>query len=359
MFESLGFETLSAPQVSLFFALIVGIAFGGLAEQTKFCFRGAVIGHDRRQAAGLWALALAVSVTAVQGAVYFEIITFEDHRFLTPEVPLMAAAVGGLLFGIGMVLSRGCASRLTVLSGTGNMRALFTLILFGLAASATLKGPLSGARTALATQTIDLGDASTVATLLPFGLWSVAVIVAALVIYALSSGNRVAHLVIAVAIGLLPAIAWVGTGYVLYDDFDPIAFESIAFTLPAADSLFWIIASTSVTAKFTVGLMAGVIVGAFVSALISRRLAWVGFDGPAQMGRYGLAAILMGFGGVVAGGCTIGAGLSGIPTLSVAAITTLAFIAIGAKVAERILNLIPSSREFGGSYTTLPQQPAE
>jgi len=157
----------------------------------------------------------------------------------------------------------------------------------------------------------------------------------------------------------LPAIAWVGTGYVLYDDFDPIAFESIAFTLPAADSLFWIIASTSVTAKFTVGLMAGVIVGAFVSALISRRLAWVGFDGPAQMGRYGLAAILMGFGGVVAGGCTIGAGLSGIPTLSVAAITTLAFIAIGAKVAERILNLIPSSREFGGSYTTLPQQPAE
>ena len=131
MFESLGFETLSAPQVSLFFALIVGIAFGGLAEQTKFCFRRAVIGHDRRQAAGLWALALAVSVTAVQVAVYFEVITFEDHRFLTPEVPLMAAAVGGLLFGIGMVLSRGCASRLTVLSGTGNMRALFTLILFG------------------------------------------------------------------------------------------------------------------------------------------------------------------------------------------------------------------------------------
>jgi uncharacterized membrane protein YedE/YeeE len=356
MFESLGFETLTAPQVSLIFALILGAAFGLFAEQTKFCFRRAVIGNDRKQAAGIWMTALAVAIAATQTAVYFEIIDFSDHRFLAPDAPLFAAAIGGALFGAGMVLSRGCASRLTVLTGTGNMRALVTLLIFGLAANATMKGPLADLRIALTERTTDLGDAASLANVMPF-----APIFAVLLLlwFGVTSGNRIRHLIMAAAIGTLPAIAWVGTGFVLYDDFDPIAFESLAFTLPAADTVFWIVASTSVSAKFTVGLLVGVIAGAFVSALLSRRLNWVGFDGPAQMGRYSLAAVLMGFGGVTAGGCTIGAGLSGIPTLSIAAVTTLVFIALGAKLTHHLVDVIPSSREFGELNTKRPIQPAE
>ena len=115
---------------------------------------------------------------------------------------------------------------------------------------------------------------------------------------------------------------WVGTGFILYDDFDPIAFESIAFTSPWTDSIFWTLASTSVSAKFGVGLVGGVIVGAFLSAAASGRLSWQSFESPAHFGRFAAGASLMGFGGVIAGGCTIGAGLSGIPSLSIVPITS-------------------------------------
>lgn len=356
MFDTLGFETLTAPKVSLFFALILGAVFGLFAEQTRFCFRRALIGQDRKQAAGLWMIALAVAIAGTQAAVSYELIDFSDHRFLASDAPIAAAAVGGLLFGVGMVLSRGCASRLTVLSGTGNMRALFTVLLFGLVANATLKGPLADLRIALNSYTLDLGDAASIGTVAPIAPW---IAIAALLWFAVSSGNRVTHLIMAAIIGALPAVAWIGTGYVLYDDFDPIAFESLAFTLPAADTVFWIVASTSVSAKFTVGLLAGVLGGAFLSGLVSRRFEWVGFTGPAQMGRYGLAAVLMGFGGVVAGGCTIGAGLAGIPTLSVTAILALVFVALGAKITQHALDVIPSLRGYDALGTKQPIQPAE
>ncbi len=192
MFDTLGFETLTAPQVSLFFALILGAVFGLFAEQTRFCFRRALIGQDRKQAAGLWMIALAVAIAGTQAAVSYELIDFSDHRFLASDAPIAAAAVGGLLFGVGMVLSRGCASRLTVLSGTGNMQALFTVLLFGLVANATLKGPLADLRIALNSYTLDLGDAASIGTVAPIAHW---IAIAALLWFAVSSGNRVTHLI--------------------------------------------------------------------------------------------------------------------------------------------------------------------
>ena len=54
MFETFAFETLTAPQASVYFALIIGALFGVLAQITRFCFRRAVVGEDRRAAAGVW-----------------------------------------------------------------------------------------------------------------------------------------------------------------------------------------------------------------------------------------------------------------------------------------------------------------
>lgn len=354
MFDSLGIETYSAPQISLILALVLGSVFGILAEQTKFCFRRSLIGPDRKQAAGLWAIALGVAIFGTQLAVYFDLISFADHRFMAANAPILAAVVGGLMFGCGMVLSRGCASRLTVLSGTGNMRALVTLVIFGLVANATMKGPLADLRVGLTSYTVDLGTFTGISS-----RWVVAVLIITLLAFGLTARNRPSAVIMAVAIGSLPAMAWVATGYVLYDDFDPITFESLAFTGPTADSVFWIVASTSLSAKFSLGLLAGVIAGAFVSAAGSKRLEWVGFDGPAQMGRYAAAAAFMGFGGVIAGGCTIGAGLSGIPTLSIAAIVTLLSIAAGVILTHAALGFIPFSREYAESKPTQALQPAE
>ncbi|MBV2361250.1 YeeE/YedE family protein [Thalassococcus sp. CAU 1522] len=330
MFEDLGFETLTAPQAVVILGALLGVAFGVLAERTKFCFRRGLVGEDRRQAMGVWLTALAVALLGTQAAVSAGLIAFGDHRFLAADLPLAAIVIGGLLFGAGMVLTRGCVSRLTVLGATGNLRALTVLVLFAIAAHATLKGVLAPIRTTLGGVTLPPGDTVSLAAL-PGGalVWSALLVTAALA-FAFRSGNRPTTLVLAALIGALVPLGWVGTGFVLYDDFDPVAMESLSFTSPWADTLFWTIASTSIPAGFGTGLVGGVLLGSFLSAATARRLAWQSFETPAQTGRYATGAVLMGVGGVLAGGCTVGAGLAGIPTLSVAALLALAAIAAGA-----------------------------
>jgi uncharacterized membrane protein YedE/YeeE len=338
MFETFAFETLTAPQASVYFALIIGALFGVLAQITRFCFRRAVVGEDRRAAAGVWLTALAVAVLGTQAAVTAGWISFDDHRFMVSDMPVLAIAVGGLLFGAGMVLTRGCVSRLTVLTGSGNLRAAFVLLVFAVVAHMTLKGVLAPLRTSLGAVTVPMGDYTTLAALPGGGwLWSGVIAIAALG-FALRSGNRAGMLALAVLIGLLVPAAWVGTGFILYDDFDPIAMESLSFTSPAADTLFWSIASTSIAPGFGTGLLGGVLLGALAASLTFGGFQWQSFDSARQTGRYTLGAALMGVGGVLAGGCTLGAGLSGVPTLSVAALLAIATIALGAKLAQALLS---------------------
>ena len=360
MFESFGFETLTPGQASLYLALALGAAFGVLAEITRFCLRRALTGAeatDRRAAGGVWLMALAVALIGTQAAVATGLITFEAHRFFATDLPALAIVLGGLAFGAGMVLTRGCASRLAVLSASGNLRAALVLVLFAIAAHATLKGVLAPVSASLAGITLPLGDYTSLAALPGGALPYTVALALAFLALALRSGAAKLHLALAVLIGLIVPAAWVGTGFVLFDEFDPIMAESLSLTAPATATLFWGIASTSITPGFGVGLVGGILAGAAASALLFKRFAWVSFDNPAQTGRYALGALLMGVGGVLAGGCTLGAGLSGIPTLGFAAFLALGAIIAGAKLAARLLN------ETGSEYAAQPAkqalQPAE
>jgi len=336
MFETFGFETLTPQQAAILFGLLLGIAFGALAEVTKFCIRRGIVGAqaERRPALGVWLIALASAVIGTQLALASGVISFDAHRFLAADLPWLAIIIGGLLFGAGMVLTRGCVSRLTVLSGTGNLRAFMVLLVFAFVAHATLKGVLAPIRTTLGAFTLPMGDMVTLANL-PGGaaFWSTAIVVGVgAVVW--RSGARPLHLALAALLGLLVPAAWLSTGFVLFDEFDPIVMESLSFTSPAAETLFWGVASTSIPAGFGVGLLGGVVAGALVASLIAGRFVWQSFESPRQTGRYMGGAVLMGIGGVLAGGCTVGAGLSGVPTLSLAAILALIAIVVGARLTN-------------------------
>ncbi|WP_371223434.1 YeeE/YedE family protein [Roseovarius sp. 2305UL8-3] len=339
MFESFGFETLTAPQAAVLFGLGLGAVFGALAQITRFCLRRALVGEDRRAAAGVWLTALAVAILGTQTAVAQGWISFADHRFMTADIPVLAIVIGGLLFGAGMVLTRGCVSRLTVLTGSGNLRALLVLLVFAATAHAALKGVLAPVRTSLGSVTLPLESAA-----LPGHpmIWAGLLAVAALA-FALRSGNRPGMLILAAVIGLLVPLGWVGTGFVLFDDFDPIAMESLSFTSPASEALFYTLASTAISPGFGSALVGGVVIGALVAALLGGQFQWQSFESPRQTGRYMSGAVMMGLGGVLAGGCTVGAGLSGVPTLSLAAILALAAIVAGAFAADRALR--PATRK--------------
>ncbi|MDK3016161.1 YeeE/YedE family protein [Pseudodonghicola flavimaris] len=357
MFETFGFETTTAREASVLFGLGLGLAFGILARLTQFCFRRALVGTDRRAALGVWMTALAVALAGTQIAVGLGWIGFADHRLLSPDLPVLAITLGGLAFGAGMVLTRGCVSRLTVLAGGGNLRALLVLLVFALTAHATLKGVLAPLRSGLGTVTLPLGDSVSLAAL-PGGrpLWTAALLALALMLVA-RARPRPRLLLGAALIGLLVPLGWVGTGLVLYDEFEPIAMESLSFTAPMAETLFYTVASSAVSAGFGVALVAGVILGALLVALARRDFRWQSFDSPRQTGRYMAGAVLMGIGGVLAGGCTLGAGLSGVPTLSLAALLALASIAAGALGLNAVLS--PASGESAGSPPRPQAQPAE
>lgn len=363
MFENLGFETLTPPQAAVIFGVLLGLAFGTLAYITRFCFRRSLVGGDqadRRAALGVWLTALATALIGTQAAVVQGWISFADHRFHSADLPVLAIALGGLAFGAGMVLTRGCISRLTVLTGGGNLRALTVLVVFAIVAHAILRGVLAPVRTTLGDVTVPLGEVTSLAAL-PGGalIWTGLLALAALAIAARSAA-RPRDLVLAVGIGLLVPLGWVGTGYVLYDDFDPIAMESLSFTAPAAEALFFTLASTAVPATFGTGLVGGVLIAAAATALVTRSFHWQSFESPAQTGRYLSGAVMMGIGGVLAGGCTVGAGLSGVPTLSVAALLSILSVAAGALLTDRALRVSPTRPAVSGApQAPRAPQPAE
>lgn len=338
------FEMFDAEITPIFAAVlfggVMGLVFGAAAQISRFCLRRGVVGQgaERRSALGVWLTALLVAMVGTQGAVWAGYVDFSEHRFAAAEVPVLAIAVGGLLFGTGMVLTRGCISRLTVLSATGNLRALVVIAAFAIFAHATLKGVLSSLRVSLGSVSVGAGDAALLSGL-PGGALLWGGLLAALIVTVISrSGAPVRDLGLAAVIGALVPLGWVGTGYLLYDEFDPITLETLSFTAPWSETLFWSIASTSIPAGFGTGLVGGVILGSFLAAAIRGDLKLVTFSQPQETLRYLAGGALMGFGGVLAGGCTVGAGLSGVGTLSVAAILALVSIMLGGRITDHLLD---------------------
>jgi uncharacterized membrane protein YedE/YeeE len=310
--------------------VLLGLVFGVAAQISRFCLRRAVAGplEERKSAGAVWLTALTTAIIAFATANAFGFVAVEDHRLLSADLPAAAIVIGGLMFGAGMVLTRGCVSRLTVLSGTGNLRALLVLVIFAIMAHATIKGVLAPVRTTLGSLTIEAPFVAFLSS--PLGLSCLALVFGLFAAWLVLRGRPAGRdLVLGAVIGLVAVGGWSATSVLLFDDFEPLPVLSASFTLPWSDALFWVIASTAIPAGFGVGLIGGVLGGSFVSASARGELALQSFETAGQTMRYVAGGVLMGVGGVLAGGCTVGAGLSGVAMGSVAALLALASIAFG------------------------------
>lgn len=353
MLESLGLE-ISPRAASVWLGLGLGLLFGAMAEASRFCLRRALVGTEaeRRPAAAMWLAALASALAGTQAAQALGLIDLSGHRFLANPVAVVAIVAGGLVFGAGMVLARGCPARLTVLAATGNLRAALVVALIAISAHATMKGALAPLRT-----TLEGAFSPTLPQIAGRPELGLLLALALLALALHASGGRLRSLLPGLAIGALVPLGWLGTGWFLADDFDPVPLEALSFTAPLAETLFWVVAASAIAPAFGLGLVAGTSAGAAISSLSAGRAAWVSFTTPRETGRYAGGAILMGFGGVLAGGCTLGAGLSGIATLSSSAALALGAIILGAMAIDRMLSA--SSSGYGAPSTTQAPQPAE
>ncbi len=164
------------------------------------------------------------------------------------------------------------------------------------------------------------------AVLLAGGLW-------------LAAGARMqpGRILAAVGVGLAVALGWVGTFAVAQVSFEPVEMSSVTFTGPATDTLMALINERAVLPSFSIGLVPGVFVGSGLMALASGEVRLQRFDATTGMERYFVGAVLMGFGSMLAGGCAVGAGVSGGAVLSLTAWLAVFCMWISALAATRAL----------------------
>ncbi|HWE78323.1 MAG TPA: YeeE/YedE thiosulfate transporter family protein, partial [Pseudolabrys sp.] len=244
-------------------------------------------------------------------------------------------------------------SRTMVLLGRGNLRSLVVIATIGITAQMTLKGLIAPLRIALVngSQTT-FGTLSFPAVLAHSGLApalaaSVAalIVAAAFLVYAFSHASfRNAALLIAsgIAMGLLVPAGWFVTGFLGNDPFTPVPVASLTFIAPLADSLQYVMLSTGSTVNFGIVVMGGVLLGSFITAVVTRRFELEGYKSHNHMLRSIGGAAMMGAGGVMAFGCSIGQGLTGLSTLALPSAIAVAGILIGATVGLRSPVRVPA-----------------
>ena len=344
------------PDISVSAGFAIGLAFGVVGLLSGFCLLSSLrewwTADDGRKLRS-YAVALAVAIVGNQCIAGAGIVDIGKSIYLQPSfsAPLMFA--GGLLFGLGMVLSNGCASRAVVLLGKGNIRSLVVLVIIGVTAQMTLKGLLAPSRLAILQWTQFTPSAiSAPALLASFRLnetvarAAIALIASgALFIFAFSDRQfrrSYGQIGAGLAVGLLVVAGWLATGWIGADEFNPIPVTSLTFISPIADTVQYVMFSTGLTLNFGIALFAGVVTGSFATAILTGRFHLEGYTSAGHTARSIAGAALMGSGGAMAYGCSIGQGLTGLSTLAMPSLIAVVGIVTGAALGIRGVVAIPA-----------------
>jgi uncharacterized protein len=340
---------MESNQIVILAGLVIGLVYGAVGLLSGFCLmssmRGWLADGDGRLVRS-YALAIAVAIGSSQFLAGNGLVDLGKAIYLQPTYSVPVLFLGGLLFGYGMVLSNGCGSRALVLLGRGNLRSFVVVIVLAIAAQMTLKGLIAPARIALIQTSQTTVSVNSLPSLLAaFGATEVisralaaAVIVGVLVVFAFAHPafrRSPGQIAAGVVVGLLVAGGWYVTGHLGADDFNPVPVTSLTFVAPIADALQYAMLSTGLTLNFSIATVAGVFAGSLVTALATGRFHLEGYSSPRHMLRSAGGAALMGIGGVMAFGCSIGQGLTGMSTLALGSFVAVAGILLGATAGLR------------------------
>ncbi len=340
-------EAYGNPTVLATGGAMIGGLFGFFAQRSRFCLRAAVIEFWHRRFGdklSVWLLAFASAVIAVQLMILAGWLDTNNARQISATGSLSGALIGGLTFGIGMVMTRGCASRLLVLSANGNLRALLSGLIFAVTAQSALSGVLSPVRLAISSWwTVPGGAARDLlaitglghsAGLAMGGVWLIAALY-----FSWRSPNRSFWMWVGgIGTGLMVAAAWGFSQWVARESFDPAQIQGLTFSGPSAEWLMRVVQWPWPPIGFEFGLMPGVFMDSLIGALIGKDWKLEGFTDGYSMRRYIGGAVLMGFGSMLAGGCAVGAGVTGGAIFALTAWISLVGMWAGAGLTDRWLD---------------------
>ena len=356
----------------LIYTSILGFILGYVVNKTNFCTMGAVsdlvnIGDSSRFKA--WLLAIATAIVGVTLLEYMSIVDIDDSRipyrnsvFFWPRYIL-----GGIMFGIGMTLASGCGNKILIRIGGGNIKSIFVLIVAGLMALLMTRTDFYGllfhswmnpispdlAKLGISDQSIQTMFSSIIG-IEPNNMIIVILVPATVSIlllkYIFSSYSKLSsdNILSGIVVGLVVTFAWLisggelGQAWIENNDFldtpyPSVGVQSFTFINPMGELLIY---SSSVFDSFylTFGVttLISTVFGSFIYALISKNLRLEWFANKHDFYRHLLGAVLIGIGGVLSLGCTIGQGVTGVSTLALGSIITLISIIFGASLMMKI-----------------------
>lgn len=327
------------------FGLLVGAIFGFSAQRSSFCLRAATVEFARGRLGprvSVWLLTFSTALIWVQVAQMAGLFRADEARMMAVTGSWSGAVIGGVMFGAGMVLARGCSGRLLVLAATGNLRSVISGLIFAVVAQMSLHGWLAPLREGLAGLWVTPNGANVnllAALALPDEAGVVIGLATAALALALARRNRIGArvLVFGSGVGFAVALGWVLTFGLSQQAFEPVTVTSATFSGPSANTLMFFLTPDPVL-DFDIGLVPGVFLGALIAAALARDLKFQGFEGEGQMRRSMAGAVLMGFGAMLAGGCAIGAGVTGGSIFVATAWLALLSMWVGAVITDYLVD---------------------
>ncbi len=382
------YESFAQAQSFLLWATFaIALVMGAVVNKTNFCTMGAVsdwvnMGDTGRMRA--WLFAVAVAMLGVVGLEYFGLVkadaAFPPYR--ASQFVWAENLLGGLMFGVGMVLASGCGNKCLIRIGGGNIKSVMVLAIIALIAYFMIN-PFPGSDKTLFTVLFydwirplavtlkgnqDLGaivagaDGAAAARLAIGGVLGLALL--ALVFKAAEFRGSFDNILGGLMVGLAVVGAWYVTSNVMVsaddqqmslqkyvgewdfyapedavkpDDSRPLAPQSYTFINPMGQTLGYVAGGFKQSAlTFGVMALAGVILGSLLWALISRSFRFEWFASFKDFLNHFIGAILMGFGGVLAMGCTVGQAITGVSTLAVGSFITFGAIVLGSALTMKV-----------------------
>jgi len=366
-------EDLSNIHYVAIWGFFIALVFGFVGNKTHFCTMGAVsdvVNMGAWGRMGSWFLGIGIAIIGVQIFRATGLINLGESMYLSTQFLYLSYILGGFTFGVGMTLAAGCGQRNLVRVGGGNLKSLVVVVVLGVTAYMTLRGLLALLRlnyiykanvelTDLGMQSQALSQGVSAVTGISDGttLQTVLAIVVGLgfIIFALrrqefrtSFDNVLAGL----AVGGCVLAAWFVTGYLGQDDFDPVSPQGLTFVGPTGNTISYLMTFTGAQINFGIAVTFGMILGSFIYAIISGTFRIETFSNQSEMVGHLIGAVLMGFGGVLSFGCTIGQGVTGMSTLAIGSMMTLVMIVFGSALTMKVQYHMLDEKSFIAAVAT-------
>jgi len=323
--------------------LAVGAIFGLLIQHHRFCMVAAtgnfLLIKDNRQLLA-FVMVLIVAITGTQLLEFTDTVAIAESSYRNSKLDWFGAVFGGLIFGIGGVIAGGCATRTLIKSAEGGLQALIALVFFMLLAASAQFSFLEGIRLFLTDSTsIELAGDASLAAIVGIPQWLLAtVIVVSMILYLYKNWNPAAKsmLFAGVMIGLLVVASWYITGVLAQDEFDPTKPSGITVSGPLARFGYILIAAKFPALSFSISFVIGIFSAVLLFSLVTGRFKFE----PLKAGAIKSAVVggsLMGVGAIMAYGCNVGQGLTGISTLSFESMLAFSGMFVGTAAAVKWL----------------------